>query len=37
MQVEDLDFSLREKDESSALKKLEVAKTALDTVLASVL
>ncbi|GIL52023.1 hypothetical protein Vafri_7985, partial [Volvox africanus] len=35
--VEDLDFALRAKDEPSALKKLEAAKSALDTVLASVL
>ncbi|EFJ51745.1 oxygen-evolving enhancer protein 3 [Volvox carteri f. nagariensis] len=35
--VEDLDFALREKDETSALKKLEAAKSALDSVLAYVL
>jgi len=35
--VEDLDFALREKDETSALKSLEAAKSALDSVLAYVL
>lgn len=35
--VEDLDFSLRAKDEASALKALEVSKKALDDVLAFVL
>ncbi|GLC45583.1 hypothetical protein PLESTB_000873700 [Pleodorina starrii] len=35
--VEDLDFSLREKDEASSLKKLEATKSALDSVLAFVL
>lgn len=35
--VEDLDFSLREKDEASSLKKLEAAKSALDNILAFVL
>ncbi|PNH07536.1 Oxygen-evolving enhancer protein 3, chloroplastic [Tetrabaena socialis] len=35
--VEDLDFSLREKDEASSLKKLGAAQSALDTVLSFVL
>ena len=37
LQVEDLDFSLRSKDEASSLAKLEKAKSALDAVLAFVL
>lgn len=36
-QVEDLDFSLREKDEASSLKKLGSVKSTLDEVLAFVL
>jgi photosystem II oxygen-evolving enhancer protein 3 len=35
--VEDLDFSLRSKDEAASLAKLEKAKSALDAVLAFVL
>eukprot|EP00879_Flechtneria_rotunda_P000732 GHRR01000852.1.p1 GENE.GHRR01000852.1~~GHRR01000852.1.p1 ORF type:complete len:226 (+),score=89.55 GHRR01000852.1:69-680(+) len=35
--VEDLDYALRKKDKDSALSKLSVAQTKLDTVLASVL
>lgn len=37
LQVEALDFALREKDQASALSKLSSTKTALDNVLASVL
>jgi photosystem II oxygen-evolving enhancer protein 3 len=35
--VEDLDFALREKDQASAAKKLEITKAKLDSVLAAVL
>ncbi|KAG2431604.1 hypothetical protein HYH02_013297 [Chlamydomonas schloesseri] len=34
--VEDLDFALREKDQASAAKKLEITKAKLDSVLAAV-
>ena len=37
LQVEDLDLALRKKDKDSALAKLAVAKSNLDSVLAKVL
>lgn len=37
MQVEDMDFSLRQKDEASSMAKLAAVKSTLDTVLAFVL
>jgi photosystem II oxygen-evolving enhancer protein 3 len=37
LQVEALDFALREKDQATALSKLSATKSALDSVLAAVL
>lgn len=37
VQVENLDFALRQKDEGKALAALESSKSALDSVLAAVL